>query len=62
MVLRILSLPPWSLDLNLIDLYLWSSMKNVVYANIVDVRKQLCQCIQNAASKIHTTPGVFEYV
>jgi hypothetical protein len=39
-------------------LYLRSSMKNVVYANIAETRQQLQQRTQDAANKIHTTPEV----
>jgi hypothetical protein len=37
-------------------------MKNVVYANTVNTREQLCQRMQDAANGICTTPGVFERV
>jgi hypothetical protein len=54
--------PPHSPDLNPVDFYLWGSIKNAVYANIVDIREQLWQCIQDAANEIHTTPVVFECI
>jgi hypothetical protein len=37
-------------------------MKNAVFANIVDTRQQLWQCIQDAGNEIRTTPQMFESV
>jgi hypothetical protein len=56
------SWPPRSPDLKPIDCYLWGSMRQAVYANIVDTRQQLRQRIQDAENEIRTTPGVFERV
>lgn len=50
------------IDLNPLDFYLWSHMKNVVYATDIASDNELRQRIFAAALKIRNTERIFERV
>ncbi|XP_042242735.1 uncharacterized protein CG5098-like isoform X2 [Homarus americanus] len=56
------SWPPRSPDLNALDLYLWGHVKGKVYATEAPTREELWRRVQDSATIIHNTPGVFQHL
>ena len=54
--------PPRSPDLNPIDFYLWGHLKGIVYATDVDTQEGPWHRVQDAATLVRNSPGVFERV
>jgi len=56
----LVSWPPRSPDLTPLDFFLWGTMKEKVYATVVETRQELLERIKIVANEIRATPGLIK--